>query len=199
MEKFYHGSSVLFDHFDLNHALEGDGKVKFGYGVYVTEKYESAAHYAFNEQRPENTDFYVYTVEIPDKTEENHLFSCKPVNESVVSRTEAKLGKQIPEEAKEAGKLFRKYVGNLLTGHTGTVRQMISKADLKAEKAATRFFDELGLDFYVWPQAQSKPDGLTNRAVLNEDKIRILRIDKVELDKKHQLIPGSQKEVKLEK
>lgn len=32
-EIFYHGSGVLFDDFDLSHALEGDGKVKFGYGV----------------------------------------------------------------------------------------------------------------------------------------------------------------------
>ena len=61
MEIFYHGSSVLFKKFDLSHALEGDGKVKFGYGVYVTEKYTSAAHYAFNEKRPENDSYYVYT------------------------------------------------------------------------------------------------------------------------------------------
>ena len=66
--KAYHGSSVLFDSFDLAHALEGDGKVKFGYGVYVTGNYESAAHYAFNKKRPENRDYYVYTVEILDRT-----------------------------------------------------------------------------------------------------------------------------------
>ena len=35
-EIFYHGSGVLFDSFDLEHALEGDGNVKFGYGIYVT-------------------------------------------------------------------------------------------------------------------------------------------------------------------
>ena len=33
---FYHGSSILFPKFDLSHALEGDGKVKFGYSVYLT-------------------------------------------------------------------------------------------------------------------------------------------------------------------
>lgn len=33
MAIFYHGSSVLFTRFDLSHVLEGDGKVKFGYGV----------------------------------------------------------------------------------------------------------------------------------------------------------------------
>ena len=39
MEQFYHGSSILFNQFDLSHALEGDGKVKFGFGVYVTSHY----------------------------------------------------------------------------------------------------------------------------------------------------------------
>ena len=51
----------------------------------------------------------------------------------------------------------------------------------------------------AWPQAQSKPDGLTNRVVLNIDKIRIVRIDKVDLDpKKFQLIEGSVKEIPLD-
>lgn len=53
METFYHGTSVLFDKFDLSHALEGDGKAKFGFGTYVTEVYTSAAHYAYNKKRPE--------------------------------------------------------------------------------------------------------------------------------------------------
>ena len=64
MQTFYHGSSVLFTKFDLSHALEGDGKVKFGYGVYVTSHYRSAAHYAG--ANPAATQFYVYTVEVPD-------------------------------------------------------------------------------------------------------------------------------------
>ena len=46
METYYHGTSVLFKEFNLAHVLEGDGKVKFGYGVYVTSKYRTAAHYA---------------------------------------------------------------------------------------------------------------------------------------------------------
>lgn len=71
MAIYYHGSSVLFKFFDLSHALEGDGKVKFGYGVYLTSRYERAAHYAFNKKRPENKDYYVYTVEGPDKTEDS--------------------------------------------------------------------------------------------------------------------------------
>ena len=198
METFYHGTSVLFKKFDIAHALEGDGKAKFGFGIYVTESYTSAAHYAYNKKRPENKDYYVYTLEIPDMTKDNHLFSLRPVHPSIIERTEKALGEQIPEEACAVGKFLRKYVGNRLTGKEGTVKQFIDSADLDAEKAASKFFSEIGLEYFAWPQAQSKPDGLTNRVVLNIDKIRIVRIDKVELDpKKFQLIEGSGKEIHL--
>ena len=65
------GKSVLFKKFDIAHALEGDGKAKFGFGTYVTESYTSAAHYAYNKKRPENKDYFVYTLEIPNMTEDN--------------------------------------------------------------------------------------------------------------------------------
>lgn len=196
METFYHGTTVLFKQFDLAHALEGDGKAKFGFGSYVTEVYTSAAHYAHNKKRPERTDYYVYTLEIPDITADNHLVSAQPVHLSIVERTEKALGESIPDEAKTAGKLFRKYVGNRLTGKTGTVKKLIGRADLDAEKAASKFFREIGLEYFAWPQAQKKPDGPTNRVVLNLDKIRIMRIDKVQLDpKKFELIEGSEQEV----
>ena len=132
-------------------------------------------------------------------TEDNHLFSVRPVHPSIIERTEKALGEQIPAEARAVGKFFRKYVGNRLTGKSGTVNQLTGKADLEAEKAAAKFFSEIGLEFFAWPQAQSKPNGLTNRVVLNIDKIRIVRIDKVELDpKKFQLVEGSEKEIPLD-
>jgi hypothetical protein len=199
MEILYHGTSVLFKKFDIAHALEGDGKVKFGFGTYVTESYTSAAHYAYNKKRPENKNYYVYTLEIPDMSADNHLFSIRPVHPSIIERTEKALGEQIPDEARRVGKYFRKYVGNRLTGKEGTVKQLIGSADLDAEKVASKFFSEIGLEYFAWPQAQSKPDGLTNRVVLNIDKIRIVRIDKVELDpKKSQLIEGSEEEITLD-
>lgn len=198
METFYHGTSVLFKKFDIAHALEGDGKAKFGFGTYVTESYTSAAHYAYNKKRPENKNYYVYTLEIPDLTEDNHLFSVRPVHPSIIERTEKALGEQIPDEVKASSKDFRKYVGNRLLGKNGTVNALKNKADLDAEKAAAKFFSEIGLEYFAWPQAQTKPDGLTNRVVLNVDKIRIVRIDKVELDpKKFQLVEGSPKEIPL--
>lgn len=200
MEIFYHGTSVLFKKFDIAHALEGDGKAKFGFGTYVTEAYTSAAHYAYNKKRPENKDYYVYTVEIPDMTEDNHLSYTKPVHPSIIERTEKALGEKIPDEVKALSKEFRKYVGNRLTGKTGTTKQLIDKADIEAEKAASEFFRQIGLEYYVWPQGSwTKPNGPTNRVVLNIDKIRIVRIDKVELDpKKYQLVEGSETEIPLD-
>ena len=198
--QFYHGSSAEpFDRFSLSHALEGDGKVKFGWGVYVTEKYSTAAHYAFNKHRPENQDFYVYTVEIPDRTPDNCLSLLKgvPVTESIVKRVEAKLGETVPEEAKVEGIPFRKYLANKLTGEEKPVKKMIDKATVEGEKAASEFLSSLGVDLIEWPYNWQKPEAEKNMAVLDDRNVRIVRIEKVELDAKgHQLIEGSQQIVK---
>ena len=199
METFYHGSPMLFKEFDLAHAFEGDGKNKFGLGTNVTEVYTTAALYAHNKKRPECTDYYVYTVEIPDLTDDNHLSYTKPVHPSIIQRTEKALGEQIPDEIKAVAKYFRKYVGNKLIGKRGTLKQLKEKSDVDAERAASKFFSGIGLEYYVWPQGDwKKSGGPTNRAVLNVDKIRIVRIDKVELDKKFKYVEGSKKEIPLD-
>ena len=199
MAIFYHGSSVLFDSFDLAHALEGDGKVKFGYGVYVTEKYTSAAHYAFNKKRPENTDYYVYTMEVPDRTEDNCLPLMKgvPVPVSIVQRTEAKLGEMLPPEAKAEGIPFRKYLANLLEGNRKSIKQMTDKATIEGEKAASAFLLGIGVDLIEWPYSWTSPDAEKNMAVLDDAKVRVVRINKVDLDPKgHHLVEGSIRLVK---
>lgn len=183
----------------MDHALEGDGKVKFGWGVYVTEKYSTAAHYAFNKHRPENKDFYVYTVEIPDRTPDNCLSLLKgvPVAESIVNRVEAKLGETIPAEAKVEGIPFRKYLANKLTGEDKPVKKMIDKATVEGEKAASEFLSSLGVDLIEWPYNWQKPEAEKNMAVLDDRNVRIVRIEKVELDPKgHQLIEGSKQIIK---
>ena len=197
---FYHGSSAApFDKFSLDHALEGDGKVKCGWGVYVTEKYTTAAHYAFNKHRPENKDFYVYTVEIPDRTEGNCLSLLKgvPVDPSIIKRVEAMLGETIPAEAKVEGIPFRKYLANRLTGQNLPVNKMIDKATVAGEKAASEFLNGLGVELIEWPYNWQKPEAEKNMAVLNDRKVRIIRIEQVDLDEKgHHLIEGSQRLIK---
>ena len=71
MGTYYHGSPVIFDKFNLDSLGEGSG-CKFGVGVYLTEAFDTAAHYS--EPRKGTAEHhYVYTVEVPEKTEDNCL------------------------------------------------------------------------------------------------------------------------------
>lgn len=181
---FYHGSHVLFDKFDLSHALEGDGKVKFGYGVYVTSSYNSAAHYSGAD--PDATEHYVYTVMGVPKLMDNYIAFKQPVNPKIIIRAEEQLGCNIPENAIADGKEFRKFIAKKLTG----------KLDLEAEKAASKFLLSIGVDFIEWPYSWKNPDLGMNRAYLDESALVILQVDKVELDDKKRLIEDSPKQIR---
>ncbi len=165
MEVFYHGSNTLFEHFDLSHALEGSGKVKFGYGVYVTSHYSSAVHYA--SVKNGSTDFYIYTVAVPELKEDNYIAFKQGVHPDIIHRTEEKLKIVIPEEKKQDGKEFRKFLAKKLTG----------KADFTGEKAAADFLNSIGVECIVWPYNWKKPEAGTNRAIFNEEKIQILKVE----------------------
>lgn len=196
-EIFYHGSCYLFDKFSSAFLGEGEGKSKFGHGLYITSSYKTAALYAAKAAKANGKDScYVYTVEVPLLTDDNHIFSCKPVNADVAQRAEKAIGEAIPDEVKSAGKLFRKYLGNLLTGQRITIKKMMSKADAAAENAVSEFLNKIGIVYLAWPQSQTKPDGDTNRAVLNENDIKIIKIEQVECDTNNKLIEGSEIRIK---
>lgn len=197
-EIFYHGTCHLFDKFSLSFLGEGEGKSKFGQGIYITSSYRTAALYAAKAAKANNKNScYVYTVEVPLIADDNHIFSCKPVNSKIVSRAEKSIGENIPEEVTTQGKYFRKYLGNLLTGQRSTMKKMMGKADASAENAVSEFLTKIGVVYLAWPQSQTKPDGNTNRAVLNENDIRIVKIEQVEVDEKNKLIEGLEIPIKL--
>lgn len=197
-EIFFHGSCHLFDKFSSAFLGSGEGKSKFGHGLYITSSYKTAVLYAAKAAKANGKDScYIYTVEVPLLTDDNHIFSCKPVNADVVQRVEKEIGEAIHDEVKVAGKLFRKYLGNLLTGQCSTIKKMMSKADTVAENTVSEFLNKIGVVYLAWPQSQTNPDGDTNRAVLNGECIRILKIEQVEVDDKNKLIEGSEIEIKL--
>lgn len=185
MAIFYHGSSALFHMFDLSHLLEGDGKVKFGYGVYLTSSFKSAVHYSGANKNA--TTHFVYTVEVPELTDENHIDFKKHVQPEIVKRAEQKLGTYIPRKFTLDGKDFRKYLAKKLGGGS----------DVQSEKLASEFLNSIGVEFICWPYSWKNPDLGLNIAVLDDCKVKILNVHEVELDKKQQLIPGSEKEVVL--
>ena len=171
--KLYHGSPELFSAFDLSKAGEGTG-VKFGFGVYLTEAEASAVHYS----QPRNLEqmapaHYLYTIEIPDLTPTNHFVSALPVNEEIVSKVQTKLGVEAPVKVLQEGKEFRKWVGMTLLG--------TKKSTFAEEKAAAELLNSLGVLYNVWPQAQTKPDGLKNVAVFDAANVKILKVELIEL------------------
>lgn len=175
MMKLYHGSPVLFDRFDLSKAGDGTG-IKFGFGVYLTEVEASAVHYS----QPRNVelapDHYLYTVEIPELTEDNHLVSAKPVSAIIVNKVEEKLGVKAPEKVKAQGKEFRKWVGMTITG--------AKKAGFAEEKAAAEFLNSVGVLYNVWPTAQTKPDGPKNIAVFEDANVHIVKREYIDVEAK---------------
>ena len=197
-ETLYHGTCYLFDKFSLSFLGSGEGKSKFGHGIYITSSYKTAALYASKAAKANGKECcYVYTIEVPMLNNDNHIFSCKAINASVVDRIEKVIGEAIPDEVKRAGKYFRKYLGNLLIGQRATVKQMMAKADATAENAVSQFLNSAGVIYLAWPQSQAKPDGETNRALLNEKEIKILKIEQVECDDKNKLIVDSKKLIQL--
>ena len=197
-ETLYHGTCYLFDKFSLSFLGSGEGKSKFGHGIYITSSYKTAALYASKAAKANGKECcYVYTIEVSMLNNDNHIFSCKAVNASVVDRIEKVIGEAIPDEVKSAGKYFRKYIGNLLIGQRATVKQMMAKADATAENAVSQFLNSVGVIYLAWPQSQAKPDGETNRALLNEKEIKILKIEQVECDDKNKLIEDSKKLIQL--
>ena len=180
----YHGTTKKFDHFDLAHLGEGEGKSKFGVGHYASSVFDTAALYA---GKCKGETKYVYTLEVPELTYFNHIVSAKPPHQVIIEKAEEQLG-QIPDEAKSSGKSFRKYIGNLIIGNKGTVKKMIGSLSVEGEIKVSRFLYEIGVLYLVWAQSQATPDnGQINVAILDDSIITIKKIEEVELDEKGKL------------
>lgn len=196
MMTFYHGTSVLFKHFDIDHALEGDGKIKHGAGIYLTTGYKRAAHYSC--KRPGSTDYYVYTVEIPDLTSDNCIEFKEAVSPSIIQRAEKKLGESIPQEVTADGKLFRKHIAMQLAG-----KKKSQKLTPEDEIAAADFLVKIGVIYNKVPFIWEKPVVHYDVIVMKADVMRINKIVKVALaidkkTKKLELVEGSEIEIPLE-
>lgn len=173
--KLYHGSPFLFDHFQLAGAGECTG-IRFGYGVYLTESEATAVHYSQPRGHEFTPKHYLYTVEIPDLAPGEYLVSAMPVDETIVYAVENKLSVKAPDTVKAKGKEFRKWIGTTLTG--------ARRAEFLEEKKAAEFLESLGVHYNVWPQAQSKPDGLKNIAVFDASRVKIVKVEEIEIEMK---------------
>ena len=199
-KEYYHGSSVLFDSFSLEYLASGSG-VRFGVGVYLTEAFDTAAHYS--EPRHASAEHhYVYTVEVPKPTEDNCLpYYGVPVPRGIIERVEAVLEESLPDIIKGSGrdadgkgvslgKLLRKYIAHRCSGtpkeSLTTEAQIDAATTIDAEVQASKFLLEVGVLFIEWPQgAWSKyPNCKKNIAVLDPSLVKIVQVEEVDLDEK---------------
>lgn len=204
-EIFYHGSSRLFTKFNLDFALEGTGKVKFGFGIYVTSNFASAANYSKTPDGGADERHYVYTLEVIGKTKSNYISYVEPVNPLIVRKAQEKLQGEIPPAYAANGKLFRKYIGIRLShaeAEWGKLSQVTDpgKAKLQVgieeEKAASMLLLQIGVKMIEWPYSWRAGETRFNRAILKAENIRILKIEEVRLDEKGKYIEGSNTLVK---
>lgn len=153
-EVFYHGSSQLFTKFSLDYALKGTGKVKFGFGVYVTSSFASAANYSKTSEGGANEKHYVYTLEVIEKNKSNYISFIESVHPLIVAKVEAKLGEKIPAVFTSNGNLFRKYIGIKLSQDSKVLQKYVFATDpekvklkvgIAEEKAASDFLYQIGV------------------------------------------------------
>lgn len=184
MAILYHGSPFLFKSFNLEALAEGSG-IKFGAGVYLTESLETAIRYSAPRHMTAERNF-IYTVEVPDKTDLNYLPYPAPVQAELVQKIEDRLNEQIPEFVKSEGKLLRKYLAHRLEGVSKdkllTEKQVDKKTTLEGEKRASQLFVEVGVIYIEWPNGgwANYPNCIMNIAVLDPDVITILKIEEID-------------------
>ena len=196
METYYHGSSNKFHQFDMEYLLKGNARMRFGAGFYLSNRYKRAAHYSCKGGNA--TEFYVYTVEIPDLTDDNCIKYVHPVSSSIIQRAGEKLGETIPQEYTSRGDDFRKYIIRKLTGKRES--EKITPAD---EMVAADFLVKIGVFFNKVPFIWTKPDEHYDIIAMEPKVIHIQKIEQVELAPekkggKPELVEGSQKEIPLD-
>ena len=196
MQTLYHGSSNKFHQFEKEFLLKGNNRMRFGAGFYLSVRYKRAAHYSC--KGGDSTDYYVYTIEIPELTDDNSIKYVHPVSQSIVKRAEKQLGESIPQEATITGDNFRKHIARKLTGKKENAK--ITPAD---EMVAADFLVSIGVIFNKVPFIWGKPDEHYDIIVMKPDVMHILKIEQIDVapprkNAKPELVEGSQREIPLD-
>ena len=168
-EVFYHGSPVSVEKLDMQTALMGGAKVKFGYGVCVTPVYEMAVK--DSDVANEANMHYVYTVEVPAKTESNYLSYKEPVHPAIVAAVENHTGLKATEKIKSAGKDYFAFLAKKLTGE--------SKVTPEGTKAATELLASVGVEFVEWPCKDKEPELGCSRVIFDCEKVEVKEVTRV--------------------
>ena len=166
MARFYHGAHSLFKKFTKSCA--GKQGFKCGYGVYVTSVYSFASQCS----NDTNGEHYVYTVEIPEKTETNYIGYKQPVHENIVQAVQKALGIVLSKAAKSDGWEFKAALAKHFRGNRKTLT-------VNDEKKVAETLLAAGVELIEWPYVWTDSSQGMNMTVLDATKIRIIDVEKV--------------------
>lgn len=163
----------------------GEGKSKFGWGVYLTSAYATAVLYSGKGPGREAEDHYVYSVEIPD--DDRYFILHKPVPEQIADLAEAEVGTVKDPSALEWGNDFRAELEEMLFMKNFGHKPKDKKEDGLAQKLFADWLYAHGFLGLAWPQSswpkrgEDKQVDKLNIAMFSGEDIRISMIERVEV------------------
>ena len=143
MLTLFHGSPIHFKEFAFQERNESLG-IKYGCPIFLTDMELIAA---ISSHKVGGKEHFLYTVQIPDLTPENHLKADVQPSNTIIKRIEEKLRETIPAEAKSSGKTLKDWL---------YARPSNSSSDYEHEKEVIDLMDELGIIAYVFQMKDYK-------------------------------------------
>lgn len=181
----YHGSTELFESFNADHTLSGIGKMKFGWGTYVSEKESTCVHYATKnaENRAEPDKNYVYKVEVPDKIEENYIEWDVPMPLKIAHRVNEKLSVNLSVGMK-GGDFYKAVIKLFKTKYPGMKKE---EREVLQQRDASVLFSKLGIIGMAYPRnwkaTTEKRIGDYNLVIFNPADLRVISVTQYAADK----------------
>lgn len=191
MKTYYHGTSKLFKEFrPLDTIGTGEGKSKFGWGIYLTSIYATAVLYSGKGPGRQAADHYIYSVDIPDpETNPDRYFILhKAVPQGLIELFEKEIGHITDPNVTAWGNDFRNELEiKLYSKEYG--RKPKDKAEKgESQKLAADWLYNHGIIGLIWPQGSWPKKGETkvvdkfNIAMFNREDTHICKIERVDVE-----------------
>lgn len=169
MTTLFHGSPYCFKYFQFRAQSEKDG-IRLGYPIFLTNCEPLAAMYSDKKGGPRSKHHYLYTVQIPDLTPDNHFFLDGSVSQSIIKRAEEYFHTTIPAEATVTGKAFKDWLESL-----GEKRRTLEERKRRAVCLLKRF----GVVAIAW-HYKRYGKGIINYAIVSPSDCLVQKCEHIE-------------------
>ncbi len=168
--ELYHGSIHDFDGFDMNKVGSGDGNDVHGFGLYFTDNFDVAKHYA--NLFPDRKDKFIYTVSVKSA---DFLEWDGYLDEGDAQRIYRKFSRSNNDEDDLKNMADMLGISEDYYGEYPWIQSMYGYlADtFGSKKAASAFLHNCGFDGITFRPKESGQDG-TNYVIFSTDNLRLI-------------------------